>query len=110
MQKAPPLPATVVRIRHDFDGRYRKIPACQAGGLAPPSILWVKRPKSSELQSFRQPFSPYKSTVSPMPLFNLFAHDRKSTRLNSSHYCAPLMPSFACKQKKYHTRHTTNES
>src|SRR3546814_7043634 len=25
--------------------------------------------------------------------------DRKSTRLNSSHYCAPRMPSYACKQK-----------
>src|SRR3546814_10236110 len=24
--------------------------------------------------------------------------DRKSTRLNSSHYCAPRMPSSACKQ------------
>src|SRR3546814_5496469 len=26
------------------------------------------------------------------------ARDRKSTRLNSSHYCAPRMPSSACKQ------------
>src|SRR3546814_9637503 len=26
--------------------------------------------------------------------------DRKSTRLNSSHYCAPRMPSSACKKKK----------
>src|SRR3546814_1062934 len=26
--------------------------------------------------------------------------DRKSTRLNSSHYCAPRMPSSACKNKK----------
>src|SRR3546814_10832068 len=25
--------------------------------------------------------------------------DRKSTRLNSRHYCAPRMPSYACKQK-----------
>src|SRR3546814_14179929 len=25
--------------------------------------------------------------------------DRKSTRLNSSHYCAPRMPSSACKKK-----------
>src|SRR3546814_2454884 len=27
----------------------------------------------------------------------LATHDRKSTRLNSSHYCAPRMPSSACK-------------
>src|SRR3546814_1523428 len=27
-------------------------------------------------------------------------HDRKSTRLNSSHYCAPRMPSSACTKKK----------
>src|SRR3546814_4316537 len=27
------------------------------------------------------------------------AKDRKSTRLNSSHYCASRMPSPACKQK-----------
>src|SRR3546814_3664849 len=26
--------------------------------------------------------------------------DRKSTRLNSSHYCAPRMPSSACKKTK----------
>src|SRR3546814_10045920 len=26
--------------------------------------------------------------------------DRKSTRLNSSHYCASRMPSSACKKKK----------
>src|SRR3546814_6445006 len=26
--------------------------------------------------------------------------DRKSTRLNSSHYCATRMPSSACKKKK----------
>src|SRR3546814_5984769 len=31
--------------------------------------------------------------------------DRKSTRLNSSHYCAPRMPSSACKKKhdQYYT-------
>src|SRR3546814_5812001 len=28
--------------------------------------------------------------------------DRKSPRLNSSHYCAPRMPSYAC-TKKQHT-------
>src|SRR3546814_8025823 len=33
-------------------------------------------------------------------LVNKFMGDRKSTRLNSSHYCAPRMPSSACKQKK----------
>src|SRR3546814_3713955 len=27
--------------------------------------------------------------------------DRKSTRLNSSHYCASRMPSSACKKKKH---------
>src|SRR3546814_1522822 len=34
-------------------------------------------------------------------------HDRKSTRLNSSHSCAPRMPSSACKKTtrtKNHTR------
>src|SRR3546814_4055838 len=30
--------------------------------------------------------------------------DRKSTRLNSSHYCAPRMPSSACKQKNHVTK------
>src|SRR3546814_6157386 len=29
------------------------------------------------------------------------AVDRKSTRLNSSHYCAYRMPSSACKKKNY---------
>src|SRR3546814_10707757 len=29
--------------------------------------------------------------------------DRKSTRLNSSHLCAPRMPSSACKQKNLQT-------
>src|SRR3546814_9672910 len=28
--------------------------------------------------------------------------DRKSTRLNSSHYCASRMPSSACKKKPHH--------
>src|SRR3546814_4954184 len=32
-----------------------------------------------------------------------FRPDRKSTRLNSSHYCASRMPSSACKKKK--TKH-----
>src|SRR3546814_6234129 len=27
--------------------------------------------------------------------------DRKRTRLNSSHYCASRMPSYACKKKNY---------
>src|SRR3546814_6706439 len=27
--------------------------------------------------------------------------DRKSTRLNSSHYCAPRMPSSACKKNNH---------
>src|SRR3546814_3084948 len=30
------------------------------------------------------------------------AGDRKSTRLNSSHYCASRMPSSACKKKTTH--------
>src|SRR3546814_1673951 len=30
----------------------------------------------------------------------LTAEDRKSTRLNSSHYCASRMPSSACKKKR----------
>src|SRR3546814_2497421 len=30
------------------------------------------------------------------------AQDRKSTRLNSSHYCASRMPSSACKKKNIH--------
>src|SRR3546814_2220559 len=33
--------------------------------------------------------------------------DRKSTRLNSSHYCATRMPSFACKKKNNH-KHNYN--
>src|SRR3546814_5905121 len=40
------------------------------------------------------------------------ARDRKSTRLNSSHYCAPRMPSFVCKKKStaypIRTEHKTN--
>src|SRR3546814_10456343 len=31
--------------------------------------------------------------------------DRKSTRLNSSHYCATRMPSSACKKKKIINRY-----
>src|SRR3546814_2364523 len=31
--------------------------------------------------------------------------DRKSTRLNSSHYCAPRMPSSACKKQTTLTTH-----
>src|SRR3546814_3717422 len=36
---------------------------------------------------------------------NRFAvfEDRKSTRLNSSHSCAPRMPSSACKQQNNHS-------
>src|SRR3546814_4611187 len=34
------------------------------------------------------------------------AQDRKSTRLNSSHYCASRMPSSACKQKPQATRNS----
>src|SRR3546814_3378342 len=33
--------------------------------------------------------------------------DRKSTRLNSSHYCASRMPSSACKKKRSTTQYTT---
>src|SRR3546814_6088713 len=33
---------------------------------------------------------------------------RKSTRLNSSHYCASRLPSSACKQK-YHNTPTTSK-
>src|SRR3546814_6466257 len=33
--------------------------------------------------------------------------DRKSTRLNSSHYCAYRMPSSACKKKPTHTTRPT---
>src|SRR3546814_7779472 len=32
--------------------------------------------------------------------------DRKSTRLNSSHYCASRMPSSACKTKTHKSTHT----
>src|SRR3546814_9778125 len=32
----------------------------------------------------------------------LSPQDRKSTRLNSSHYCASRMPSSACKKKYIH--------
>src|SRR3546814_7252485 len=31
--------------------------------------------------------------------------DRKSTRLNSSHYCASRMPSSACKKKNQQMKH-----
>src|SRR3546814_7592545 len=36
------------------------------------------------------------------------APDRKSTRLNSSHYCAYRMPSSACKKKILNYRRTKN--
>src|SRR3546814_2592724 len=32
--------------------------------------------------------------------------DRKSTRLNSSHSCAPRIPSSSCKTKNKHKHHT----
>src|SRR3546814_1331726 len=34
------------------------------------------------------------------------AADRKSTRLNSSHYCASRMPSYAVNKKRTYTRRT----
>src|SRR3546814_10069875 len=39
-----------------------------------------------------------------LPLYNedLESLDRKSTRLNSSHYCASRMPSSACKNTTQH--------
>src|SRR3546814_1288048 len=37
----------------------------------------------------------------PRPRQALERADRKSTRLNSSHYCAPRMPSSAGKKKNY---------
>src|SRR3546814_4153796 len=36
----------------------------------------------------------------PSPRFSSKAADRKSTRLNSSHYCASRMPSSACTKKQ----------
>src|SRR3546814_1328247 len=38
----------------------------------------------------------------------LYPADRKSTRLNSSHYCTSRMQSFACTKKKKQRPHTTH--
>src|SRR3546814_10016043 len=42
-----------------------------------------------------------RSQLCHRPVEQFLRIDRKSTRLNSSHYCATRMPSSACKQKQH---------
>src|SRR3546814_7388375 len=67
----------------------------------------ILHPIHEKIPAFRIPAHRIPSVepqVSPR-LDGLFRHaqilerDRKSTRLNSSHYCATRMPSYACKKK-----------
>src|SRR3546814_10612389 len=44
-----------------------------------------------------------------MPASAPAIRDRKSTRLNSSHYCASRMPSSACKKKNNEPYYTPNQ-
>src|SRR3546814_9099657 len=46
-----------------------------------------------------------RSTMNSAALMWTASRDRKSTRLNSSHYCASRMPSSACKTNKHPYKH-----
>src|SRR3546814_4836840 len=66
-----------------------------------PSDVYVKSFSFQWTQYQRiQHDSPYKAQLSQADL------DRKSTRLNSSHYCATRMPPTACKQTNTPRTHT----
>src|SRR3546814_3334592 len=56
--------------------------------IASPVVVWIKE-REPRYREIRAQIAERGGSV-----------DRKSTRLNSSHYCAPRMPSSACKKKK----------
>src|SRR3546814_6791371 len=94
-------PERVDRIVHDRDedivvigGQAHVVPFAAAGGRAQDDLRALERHAAEQLRFELDRRQGDVADIGPLD-GNDRVQDRKSTRLNSSHYCAPRMPSSA---------------